>query len=287
MRFILLLISALVAVFAGMAAMQFAAPKQAPTSTPAATQDVSTVDILVARVAIPAGTVITASMFDKQPWPQPLVLDSFIVSNGNNTTIIGRVARASFQAREPLIASKLSDETNTGFLAASLPAGMRAITIATDTMSGVAGFVFPGDRIDILFIHDVPHELKNNAANRPGYAEILAADIPVLAINLREAMKDDTGRPNMGAAITPTSMTIEVSELQAEQIRLAEKIGILSVALRSVNDRDNTEIAPPADLFSLTKVSKKEAAIEEDSSVLIVRGGDYAAKPQAIQGTEK
>ena len=266
--------------------MQVFAPKQAPNATPAVSQDVSTVDILVARVAIPAGTIITNSMFDKQPWPQPLVLDSFIVSNGNNANIIGRVARASFQAREPLISSKLSDETNTGFLAASLPAGMRAITVATDTVSGVAGFVFPGDRVDILFLHNIPHELKSNATNRPSYAEVLAADIPVLAINLRETMKDENGRPNMGASTTPTSMTLEVSDLQAEKIRLAEKVGILSISLRSVNDRDNAAVTPPADLLSLTNVSKKDSPIEDDS-ITIVRGGDYSTKPQFFQGSEK
>ena len=313
MRFFLLFIAALVAVFAGIAAMQLTssaptATNTAATAQPAPTQSVSTVDVLVARVPIAPGTVLSPALFDKQPWPEHLVLEGFIVANTPAANVAGKVTRSAFQAREPLIASKLAASTDTGFLAASLPAGMRAITIATDAVNGVAGFVFPGDRVDVLFTHNIPQEMKaatgavgdKGASDKAGFAEVLMSNIPVLAINLREGVaKEETA--NLGgvagavasavSSVSPSSLTLQVSDLQAEKIRLAEKVGNLSFTLRSVNDRDNPSVPNPADLLSLTKLSMEETAPEEDT-IQVTKGGDFgasaaASKLQRVQGGTK
>jgi len=299
MRLLLLLVAAVVAVFAGVAALQLSTPPTNPTATAAATssQNVTTVDVLVAREPIPVGAVITPAMFDKQPWPENLVLEGFIVSSGPNANIVGKVTRSAFQAREPLIISKLSGGEESGFLAASLPAGSRAITIATDAVSGVAGFVFAGDRVDILFTHNIPQDLKSPqgdsataqaTSDKPSFAEVLASNIPVLAINIREA----AGTPDSGAAgggfagaatgalssPVPSSMTLQVSDVQAEKIRLAEKVGTLSIALRSIEDRDNNAITQPADLLSLTQLDMDDAGPQAEG-VKVIRGGNSGAAP--------
>lgn len=307
MRFVLLFIAAAIAVFAGIAAMQLSTPTPETPAAVAAqtptTQNVSTVDVLVAREAIPAGTVITPAMFDKQPWPEHLVLEGFITSNSANANIVGKVTRSAFQAREPLLLSKLAATTDSGFLAASLPTGMRALTIATDAVYGVAGFVFPGDRVDILFTHNIPQELKNAisdgaapaeklSSDRPGFAEVLITNVPVLAINLREGTtRDDAGNiassaASGGSSIAPSSLTLQVNDLQAEKIRLAEKVGNLSFALRSIHDRDAPSVVNPADLPSLTRATLPEmVAAQQDDSIKVIRSGDFGGGAKTrVQG---
>jgi Flp pilus assembly protein CpaB len=137
---------------------------------------------------------------------------------------------------------------------------MRAITIATDVVSGIAGFVFPGDRVDILFTHNVPGVAKNEIGSKPSNAEVLGANVRVLAVNIRE------GDPSKPAAVTPSSVTVEVSDELAQRVRLAEKNGTLSLALRSIHD-DNQNYPTPTGLKDLSHVS-----IEEPPSLMVVRG---------------
>ena len=314
MRFLLLLVAAVVAIFAGVAALQFSSPPKAITPPASTAQtnpanNVLTVDVLVARQPIPAGTQITPAMVDRQPWPENLVLEGFITGTNADTLVIGKVTRSAFQAREPLIASKLADTNDSGFLAAGLPEGMRAITIPTDAISGVAGYVYPGDRIDLLFTHNIPEKGKTGSASSPafaipglpampspsgegaGYAEVLAANVPVLAVNIRSnnensASGSETIIPGVASGTnttTPSSMTLQVTDIQAEKIRLAERAGNLTVALRSLKDRGNTTTPPPTDLASLTKVILSPAAQQEIRSdeVKVTRGFGNSAPAAA------
>ncbi len=323
MRFLLLLVAAVVAIFAGVAALQFSGggktegtPAGAPQAAATAPSNVLTVDVLVARQPIPAGTLITPAMIDRQPWPENLVLDGFITGATADTAVLGKVTRSPFQAREPLIASKLADTHDSGFLAAGLPEGMRAITIATDAISGVAGYVFPGDRIDLVFTHNIPDKGKGStgsstapmfsipglpalpsassaSAEGAGYAEVLASNVPVLAVNIRtSAAPEGAANPaealvsNLagGGTTTPSSMTLQVTDMQAQKIRLAERSGNITVSLRSLKDRNNTTVPPAADLASLTQVTLSPAVQQEiqthNEEVKVIRGVS-AALPSA------
>lgn len=329
MRVVLLVVAAVVAIFAGVAALRMSAPApdapgQVAAGTPGADMNLKTVDVLVARSEIPAGIEITASMVDKQPWPEHLLLPGFISGPEMDKAIVGKVSRSAFQSREPLLASKLASKDDAGFMAASLPAGMRAITIATDAINGVAGFIFPGDRIDILFTHSIPDQgsgsaggagaaaaqnLINSLTGGAGgaspaaggsasVAEVLAVNIPVLAINTREepSMLKSAGSlipgteqliPGLGGggSVAPSSLTLQVTQEQAEKIRLAERVGSLSVSLRPLMDRQDSESPAPITLPQLTQVSLGASASVPTSSgeVKVVRGG-ASSQPQAPAG---
>ena len=313
MRLLLLLVAAVVAILAGVAALQLSGPP--PAEKPQAqaqngvAPDVATVDVLVARAGIPAGTQITPAMIDRQPWPENLVLEGFIVgTTPEAANVVGKITRAPLQPREPLLVSKLAGKDDAGFLAATLPAGMRAITIGTDAITGVAGFVYPGDRVDIVFTHSIPE--KGAGGNRPpaaglaalgmagssaSVAEVLAANVPVLAVNIRsndagsgfspaagllgsatEAIGAATGVAGGGSS-SPSSLTLQVTDIQAEKIRLAERVGNISVALRSVQDRADAMLPPPTGLSSLTQM-QGAVAIQNVSpdEVRVVRGGMHA-----------
>ncbi len=271
MRFVLLLVAAVIAVVAAVAALQMSS-NQPPANSAAAVApqndaggNVATVEVLTARQAIPVGTVIDDSMVDKQPWPSHLVLDSFITSTSKDAVIAGRVARASFQPHEPFIRSKLANPNDPSFLAAALPEGMRAVTMATDAISGVAGYVFPGDRVDVLLTHSLPDAVAKNAGvegfsgnGKPTFTEVLIPNVKVLAVNLREP----TGKEG-AQVVMPSSITIETTDVYAQQLRLAEKNGTLSLALRSLKDRDTQGMPKPAGIEDLSQVRV---------SVSIVRG---------------
>lgn len=222
--------------------------------------NVKTIDVLMARNNIPVGTIITSSMIDKQPWPENLVMDNFVLGDKGGQDIIGTVARSSINAHEPFMKSKLANPNDPGFLAAGLPVGMRAISVATDTVTGIAGFIFPGDRVDVLYTHD--SSINNNgsmsaarAAGRPEVTEVLGSNVRVLAVNLRE------GDPTKPAPVAPTSLTLEVTDAMAQLIRLAEKNGTLSFSLRSIHD-DNANSPNPSSLGDLS----------HSTDLMIVRG---------------
>lgn len=266
MKFVFFSIIAVLALVAAVLAFQYSDSAVAPVNNNQnnVVQDtninVGTVDIFMARTDIPVGAIITSSMLVKQPWPENLILDNFVMGEQNGQDVIGRVARSAIAANEPLMKSKLANPNDPGFLAAGLPVGMRAITVATDVVTGIAGFIFPGDRVDVLFTHEV---MKGAPADgevltgKPTSTEIIGSAVRVLAVNLREA---DPTKPSV---VAPSSITLEVSDELAQKIRLAEKNGTLAFSLRSIYD-DNSSPIPPSGLSDLSKYS--------GADMMVVRG---------------
>jgi len=144
---------------------------------------------------------------------------------------------------------------NVASLAASLPSGMRAVSIATDATVGLAGHVAAGDHVDILFTHD-------GRAAKPAVTEVLLPNVRVLAVN--------TGGKNDALS----SVTVEAGNTQVQKLFLAEKAGTLSLALRSPADKDDNGIAAPTTIGSLTQaqVTPQAAAAPEEETVRIIRG---------------
>lgn len=290
MRFVLLLVAAVIAVVAGVAALKFAGggkQENSPVVANAGTQrsaDVATVEVFVAREQIDVGAVIKEEMLAKQPWPSHLVLESFVVAGVSGEDVIGRIARSTFMPQEPLLKTRLANPNDPSFLAATLPEGKRAVTLATDAVAGVAGYIFPGDRVDVLMTHNVPNQLvaqhsgsgvQHSVSREPAYSEVLVPNTRVLAVNLRDGGGD---RDRARSSTAPSSITIEVPEEVVQQLRLAEKLGTLSLALRSLKDIDKVEAPAPTSLENLTRVElSKSGAV---SGVRLVRGVDSDAKSQ-------
>jgi pilus assembly protein CpaB len=181
------------------------------------------------------------------------------------------VARGAFSEREPFTESKLANPNDPSFLAATLGANMRAVTIATDAVSGIAGYVFPGDHVDVFITHNIPSEEKNRqlkgfarGGDKPEYTEILVPNARVLAVNVRPATNKEL------TVNTPTSITLEVDTDHAQALRLAEKVGTLSLALRPLKDKEVDDSAEPARAVTLTKATvSMQNSVE---GVRIVRG---------------
>lgn len=271
MRFVVLIVIVTVAVVVGLGMLWITGKQQPATSTSAVVSQpvapvaqVATVDILVARQDIPTGTTLTGDLIDRQPWPRHLVLDGFITSTTPDDTVIGMVARSDFRAREPLILSKLSPPQDATFLASSLGKGMRAVTLAVDAVSGVAGYLMPGDRVDVLMTHSVSQEApmqlwgeerQGGSARRPTTAEILLPNLKVLAVNIRKAARQEgKSERRQDEAESPSSVTLEMTQEDSKKLRLAEKNGTLSLTLRSLEDRGDSDVGLPVTLLDISRV---------------------------------
>jgi pilus assembly protein CpaB len=287
MKYSLLLVAALIAVVAGVVALNLTsdAPVQPViTQAPAQAEPLVTVEIMVAKRPIALGEVISEDMVDKQPWPKNLLLESFVQASDFNSKVLGKVARSEFQVREPLIETKLANPGDPSFLAANLPEGMRAVTIATDAVSGVAGYVFPGDHVDVLLTHNIPKDIKAEKSGavsvsfKPAITEVVVANARVLGVNVRETAQSKTAP----VSAVPNSVTLEISDEYAQRVRLAEKVGTLSLALRSLKDQNKSTSPTPTHVGSLS--GERDAGVASGDYVKIIRGTDKVAG-NAVGGT--
>lgn len=238
--------------------------------------------IYVAAQPIPIGSTITTEMVVSQQWPEHLMLDGFMSVSGD-TNPVGMIARAPFQAQEPILASKLANAQDPNFLAGSLPKGMRVITIQTNEIEGIAGFVFPGDRIDILLTHDVEKWVTDpGVAGTPtaprqvtdAVTETLLTNVTVLAVDQRASNAgsvDDKGNLRI-----PQSISLMVSPTDAQRLRLGARTGTLTLALRSLQDRES---ADPLIITGVKDISQypEQTGVTgglNGSGVLVIRGTD-------------
>jgi pilus assembly protein CpaB len=184
--------------------------------------------ILVARAAIARGQILSPVDLVWRPWPGSAIPNEFIVSGSRPDKFFsGWVAREPFVAGEPVVKTKIVAPGDRGFLAAVLKPGMRAVSAAVDQISDVSGFVFPGDRVDLLITLPLPAEGANGNGYQHKAAETVLRDIRVLAIDQRLDSKD-------GQAVVARTVTFEATPKQSEVVALAAEMGKLSLSLRSL-----------------------------------------------------
>ena len=186
--------------------------------------------VLVAQRALPTGTIITADVMKFQEWPDELVQDAyFLDGEADLNALIGTVVRHAVTAGEPVTQGALVAPGDRGFLAAALTPGMRAVTVPVSAKTGVAGFVFPGDRVDLVLTQTVEGDGPSLKA-----AETILRNLRVLAT---DQTTDQRVNEN-GKSIVKTArvVTVEVTPKIAEKIAVAETLGSLSLSLRSLSD---------------------------------------------------
>jgi pilus assembly protein CpaB len=201
----------------------------------AASPELSGVQILVATRQLPAGTIIGADSFRFQPWPQELVETNYFVKDKVDAqSLVGTVVRFPITAGQPLTQGALVRPDDRGFLAAALGPGMRAVTVSVSQQEGVAGFIFPGDRVDVLLSQKLSVEEGSSYPDSELFtAETIVRNIRVLATDQRTAPENDEGKSEV---VTFGSVTLETTPEIAEKIAVAQSMGKLSLALRPLAD---------------------------------------------------
>ena len=231
-RKIILIVGALViAIGAAFGVNQMMRGASAPPARAAAAPEINGPMILVATRQLPVGTIIGPDAFRFQPWPTELIEKAYFLKDKTDAnTLVGTVVRHPITAGQPLTQGALVRPDDRGFLAAALGPGMRAVTVKVSQEQGVAGFVFPGDRVDVLLAQEIQVEEGSSYPDKQIYAaETIVRNVRVLATDQRYNAEDETGKTPVQ---TFGSVTLEATPEIAEKIAVAQSMGRLSLALR-------------------------------------------------------
>lgn len=226
-----------IAVGAGGIAAYLASGSGEKSAPAAPVAQLQTVDILVAKSDIALGQSVKPEDLQWQTWPAATASGQFI-NRGSKADavkeITGSIARAPFIAGEPIREQKLVKADGSGFMAAILPTGFRAISTEISPETGAGGFILPNDHVDVI----LSKREKNPDRSGPDVinSEIILTNIRVLAIDQAPKEKDGTN------ALIGKTVTLELKPEQAEMLARARQSGTLSLALRSITDVNMVEV---------------------------------------------
>ena len=191
-----------------------------------------TVDVLVAKNDIGLGQSVKPEDMQWQTWPSATASNVFIRRGERpnaQTEIVGEIARAPFIAGEPIREQKLVKADGSGFMAAILPSGMRAVSTEISPETGAGGFILPNDRVDVILSKRDKNPDRAGAPDTVN-SEIILSNIRVLAID--QAPKEKDGQNS----VVGKTVTLELRPEQTETLARARQTGTLSLALRSIAD---------------------------------------------------
>jgi len=247
---------------------------QAPQTAAAPAPEIKLNKVVVARVPLYFGNHLAHENLKEVPWPDTAVppgaftsIDD-LIKDGED-----RVVLRTIEANEPVLATKVSGFGGRATLSSVISEGMRAMTIRVNDVHGVAGFVLPGDRVDVLITRE------EEGSNRP-FTDVLLQKVKVLGIDQEASeQKDDP--------IVARAVTLEVTARQSQKLALGQTVGTLSLNLRdSLNVeaeetrtvtladlRDGEVTAPPEPPKQVVKTVVRKAAPRRSSaySVRVVR----------------
>jgi pilus assembly protein CpaB len=190
--------------------------------------------IVVASAPLRFGMELDRTQLTEIPWPQDNLPEGAFGSIDELFADGSRVVLSPIETSEPVLLAKLSGANGRATLSNLLSPGMRAVTIKTDEIAGVGGFVVPGDRVDVVLTRDAGaiEEVSANAAGASGSTittEIVVENAKVLTVGQGADVRQTSPQ-------IVNSVTVEVSVDGAKKIALARNVGALSLSLRSSND---------------------------------------------------
>ena len=232
------------------------------TLTPA---PVSITQVLVAATRLEPGQSLAEGQVRWQQWPTRGVDPGFILKSSGLSAaaaVEGTVVRAPIVEGEPVTYTKIVKSQAAGFMAATLAPGMRAVSISVSVASVAGGFILPNDRVDLLLTTITGDNPKRGATRT------VLSNVRVLAVDQASDGK------NQKAVSDVKTATLELSPHQAQIVTLAQAMGTLSLALRSLGDNE---------AVASSGKSGSGAKDDEDSSfVSVIRYG--TARRQAGGG---
>jgi pilus assembly protein CpaB len=202
----------------------------APAPEPVAKLD--TTEVLVAKGDIGLGQSVSGPDMQWQTWPVAAAGPYFIRRPDKPNAIedfSGSIARAPMVAGEPIREAKLIKANGSGFMAAILPSGMRAVSTEISPETGAGGFILPNDHVDVLLSRR-DRDAEKASGHDSFISETILNNIRVLAID--QAVEEKNGQK----VVVGKTATLELAPRQAETLALARQLGTLSLALRSLAD---------------------------------------------------
>jgi pilus assembly protein CpaB len=209
-------------------------------------------EVLVASTNLTPGQALTAEQVRWEKWPSSTVDPSFITHDAaikEEDIVKGSVVRAMILPGQPITKTAIVHGDASGFMAATLSEGMRAISIVVSVDSSAGGFILPNDRVDVILT-------RKPEGGQKGFAKTILSDLRVLAVDQTYRQEKDT------RTVVGKTATVEVTPQQAELIAAAAQSGVLSLSLRPLSN-DVASLDPSA--------AKKTAAY--DGYVSVIRYG--------------
>jgi pilus assembly protein CpaB len=260
----------------------------ATNKTSKQTVTTETKEVAVAAVTLPAGATITADDVRMLPWPEKYLPKSSVFTSVKD--LVGRTVRSDLIAGEPVFTEKLAGDRSLGGMPVLIPKGYRAVSIGVTEVKGVAGFVKPGDRVDVLATFEVKGKddedlrvtktvlqdvLVMASAQQMIREDLVQKDTPAfLTEEEKEKAKDDKKKKKKEKsdkeiekekkerakerkeqekrAKTVTSVTLALNPEQAERLALAEEAGEVRLVLRAEGDQSVADLVGITDRELLT-----------------------------------
>jgi len=212
--------------------------------------------VVVASTSLRFGTPLAANMLREVAWPEGAVPDGSFASTQEMLSSGKRIVLAPIEPNEPVLSTKLTGPGQRATLSATLSPGMKAVTVRVSDIEGVAGFVLPGDRVDLMLTR------RND---KSGMTDIVLQNVRVLAID--QLADERTDKPAVVKAVT-----LEVDSTSGQKLTLAGQVGTLSLALRKAGEA-TTESNRRISAEDLGRDVAPTAGPKKFSPITVIRGG--------------
>ena len=222
----------------GVAAYLASGYQNAPAPVLPVAEKLPTVEVLIAKNDIQLGQAVKPDDLQWQSWPAATASNAFIRRDARpdaQNQIAGAIARVPLMQGEPIREQKLVRAEGSGFMAAILPSGMRAVSTEISAETAAGGFILPNDHVDIVLTRRLKNPDGASGGNDLILSEVILSNIRVLAID--QAPKEKDGQN----AVIGKTVTLELKPDQVATLSAARQGGTLQLALRSIVDAKAVE----------------------------------------------
>jgi pilus assembly protein CpaB len=241
----------------------------------------ATAPALVVRMAshdLAVGMFLDAAKAPFEPWPGDASDDFVLQGVAPDRDVVGAVVIAPIAAGQPISRKKLLLPGQDGFLAAVLAPGMRASSVAVDAVSGNAGLIFPGDRVDLILTQNLADSTGSASLAERWASETILENVRVIAVD--QSLSADLANRGDQSRVART-ITLEVSPRDAEKVALASGLGRLSLSLRSLRLTDEGGGAAPDSAVLRPDGSHGRGPTWASDVSAVVRGAGSRVEPAA------
>jgi pilus assembly protein CpaB len=238
-------------------------------------------EVLAAAHDLPTGTLLKDSDMKWIPWPVDAQSASlFVKGKADKPQLIGAVVRQGVRTDQPIMAGEVVQPHEEGFLAAVLKPGMRAMSISVTAGGDVAGFIFPGDHVDVILTHTLNRKDYPDFNDRH-VGETILTDVRVVALD--QKTDDQANEPKVAQLAT-----LEVTPHQAEKLALATQLGTISLSLRSLALSDSVTSPPSPNQIPDSESATGQIWDSDVSQAFPTPGGtdSLLQKVQVMRGKE-
>lgn len=219
-------------------------PTQPPTAMPTPPR---TIKALVAARPVRAGTLLVPEdLAAKEIVQADMPAGAYPDAAEARLKLRGAMVRRSLDKDQPIVDADVLHPGDHGFLAAVLAPGTRAVSVAVDAVSGTAGLIWPGDHVDLILTQSMEDRERSPGQRVAG--ETVLSDLRVIAVD-QQLMQG--GQPSVGPQSTARTVTLEVTQAQAERVAVSVRLGHLSLVVRSADQANGSAVPdvaarPPA-----------------------------------------